>query len=857
MLVRRELDLDLDDPDAMQVDDKKAEGRNKNLLLLYQLAFDIVENENQQFCRELVGMLKAERDMIVGKKPEDVEAEQAAKAEGGDKPEGEEGGKSESEWQILDASGEAAAPKTSYPPYDMQKDDEMTLLLSILSGLKRLELNLEFLFKNNRSDLLILDRAKKTCEANKSSSVLHSGHMFMHAFMQAGTSSDIFLRQNLDWMSKAVMWAKFATTASLGVVHRGHIKESRNILSAYLPREGQQAGQGGSFYAEGGALFAMGLVHGNFYEPEIEAYLLQQLRQGQGSEVLSHGACLGLGLSSMGTQNSEIVDEMKQALYTDNAVTGEAAAYGMGLVMCGSASEKEIKELLQYAQDTQHEKIIRGCAVALALIMFQKEESADPLVEQLLLEKDPILRYGGCFVIGMAYCGTACTRAIQKLLSLSVSDVNDDVRRAAGMALGFVMCNVPQRVPEMVKLLANSYNPHVRYAAAMALGISSAGSANADAEEILRPLLTDNSDFVRQGAYVSLALLFMQSVSEGAEKFRADITRAIGDKHEDSITRFGALLAQGIIDAGGRNVCASFFAKSGGVRQGAAVGFLLFTQMWYWFPLIHGLSLAFNPTALIGLNKGLKMPKAFSFKSDVREQTKVKQSAFEYPAPEETKKAEETVKTKAVLSTAAKKGKGIKAGVSTDKAATPSSTTEAEKKKVPSKGEGDAPKKVAAMAKMFDDVEKMDVDEEGAKDKAGDSAAASTDKEKKDSDKAAKKKLPALMTLHNPSRVVPAQEKFIKFDLGSGISPPATSQAPSSPKQAPASGSSTAGATTTTSSGPVRYVPLLGNERQSGFLLLEDRNPGEPEEFVEASKAIEDPEPSPPEPFEWVEGVDN
>ena len=48
-----------------------------------------------------------------------------------------------------------------------------------------------------------------------------------------------------------------------------------------------------------------------------------------------------------------------------------------------------------------------GCAVALALIMFQREEEADSLIEQLLLEQDPILRYGGALVIAMAYCGTS------------------------------------------------------------------------------------------------------------------------------------------------------------------------------------------------------------------------------------------------------------------------------------------------------------------------------------------------------------------------------------------------------------------------------------------------------------------
>merc|ERR1712192_58879 len=204
---------------------------------------------------------------------------------------------------------------------------------------------------------------------------------------------------------------------------------------------------------------------------------------------------------------------------------------------------------------------------------------------------------------------------------------------------GFVMCDRRERVPEMVKLLSTSYNPHVRYAAALALGISGAGSAMAESEAILRPLLTDTCDFVRQGAYVAMGLVYMQSVSEAANKFRTDITRCIGDKHEDSITRFGALLSQGLIDAGGRNCTASFFSKSGSVRQAATVGFLLFLQKWYWFPLVHTVSLSFNPTTIIGLNKDLRMPKNFCFTSDVSGKTKgaikpgknVTQSTFSYP----------------------------------------------------------------------------------------------------------------------------------------------------------------------------------------------------------------------------------
>jgi 26S proteasome regulatory subunit N2 len=56
--------------------------------------------------------------------------------------------------------------------------------------------------------------------------------------------------------------------------------------------------------------------------------------------------------------------------------------------------------MLTYAHETQHEKIIRGLALGLALVMFGREEEADVLIEQLLLDKDPILRYGAMYTIG-------------------------------------------------------------------------------------------------------------------------------------------------------------------------------------------------------------------------------------------------------------------------------------------------------------------------------------------------------------------------------------------------------------------------------------------------------------------------
>jgi 26S proteasome regulatory subunit N2 len=51
---------------------------------------------------------------------------------------------------------------------------------------------------------------------------------------------------------------------------------------------------------------------------------------------------------------------------------------------------------------------------------------------------------------------------VQRLLHYAVSDVSDDVRRAAVLCLGFVLMSAPEQCPRIVALLAESFNPHVR-----------------------------------------------------------------------------------------------------------------------------------------------------------------------------------------------------------------------------------------------------------------------------------------------------------------------------------------------------------------------------------------------------------
>jgi 26S proteasome regulatory subunit N2 len=76
---------------------------------------------------------------------------------------------------------------------------------------------------------------------------------------------------------------------------------------------------------------------------------------------------------------------------------------------------------LQYAQETQHEKILRGLAVGISLTMYARLEEADALVTSLSTDKDPVLRRSGMYTIAMAYCGSGNNQAIRKLLHVAVS----------------------------------------------------------------------------------------------------------------------------------------------------------------------------------------------------------------------------------------------------------------------------------------------------------------------------------------------------------------------------------------------------------------------------------------------------
>lgn len=183
------------------------------------------------------------------------------------------------------------------------------------------------------------------------------------------------------------------------------------------------------------------------------------------NEVVMHGACLGLGLTAFASGNEHIAERLKDILNSSTSVMGEASALALGLTFAGTNNEAIIADLITVAADTEHEKIIRSVCLAIGLISFQS-----PSLEFLEnLEANDALKLAVPFYISCAYFKTSNPTIVRKLLQLS-NDISNEVKRAAIIALGFVMYH-DDKLVSIIKMLLYSYNPFIRYGCIFALAI--------------------------------------------------------------------------------------------------------------------------------------------------------------------------------------------------------------------------------------------------------------------------------------------------------------------------------------------------------------------------------------------------
>jgi 26S proteasome regulatory subunit N2 len=268
----------LDEADACaQILEKLCNGTHEDFLVAYQISFDLYESATQHYLRRVTQCIKAalpppsvpleppssDKDggpeqMEVDEQP--VNPPKATEEKNDEIKNNEESENVSVEKASADDQNNASVPSDETKMEEQKEEEEkeveegwvthLRCVAKVLSGERTVSLNQEFLIRNNHTDLQIL---KNTKEAGRNS-ITHNATIIANGFMHYGTTSDVFLRENLDWLKRASNWGKFTATASLGIIHYGHEKEALNLMSSYLPKDSSS----GSPYAEGGGLFALG-----------------------------------------------------------------------------------------------------------------------------------------------------------------------------------------------------------------------------------------------------------------------------------------------------------------------------------------------------------------------------------------------------------------------------------------------------------------------------------------------------------------------------------------------------------------------------------------------------------------------
>lgn len=175
-------------------------GSDESSLLAYQIAFDLVESEHQHFVMEV-------NKHLPQKTPAPATADAAAETPDGAEAAAGEGAAAAA---ASEAAGAPPAAAAAAGASGMELDGEgggepeeseeflgrMDKLRQVLVDGFGIDLSLNFLYKMNKTDLLLMKTIKGALETRNS--VLHNVTVVAHGYMQAGTTVSC-LRRGLSW----------------------------------------------------------------------------------------------------------------------------------------------------------------------------------------------------------------------------------------------------------------------------------------------------------------------------------------------------------------------------------------------------------------------------------------------------------------------------------------------------------------------------------------------------------------------------------------------------------------------------------------------------------------------------------
>ncbi len=506
----------------------------------------------------------------------------------------------------------------------------------ILSGEWKQEIMSNFMFRNSKTSFRFIESMiKARCPFIS----------LCNSLMNAGTTNDTFYRNNKAIDEKE--WVRFIEYSAIGMIHQDNIS-AFEILKELLPSYESSNG-------EPAALMALGMMNAGNCDKEAVDYLVNWL-DSTNNEIL-FGACMGLGFCLLGSCEMGVYERLKDILEIDSTVAQESAVYAAGMIFSGSGNEDVLSFLHDVQLRTDFPRLKRVCGMAIAMINTCKEkiiplnfpnedsESKEYSEEEGLKDKEDSeylkneedkeglknkeylknskenyeCSYTALLSLGLGFVATSNLEIIREILPF-INDGDDDVKRAAVIAIGFIACEDPRIMDSCLVPLAQNHNFHVRAAAALALGMFNSGTGNESICNLLEAMLYDPVDLVRHNACLGAGFALQQmnpALIKNYKRILDKINQIIAFKNEPQCVKIGAAIGRAISEMGGRSAVFSVGNFSRVIELKRVIGAFLFTQSWYWYPLMCAISLCILPTPVYFFDKNLNET-SHTFRHDKR-----------------------------------------------------------------------------------------------------------------------------------------------------------------------------------------------------------------------------------------------
>lgn len=340
---------------------------------------------------------------------------------------------------------------------------------------------------------------------------------------------------------------------------------------------------------KGGFLFGIGLKYSKLisYEKMLKKNFFNSVEKSS-DQIEEYGKIIGTSIlfsqKIKDPKKSHIGNKSFDLIFSDS-LKNTALSLSLGFLFLGSSSEFLFRKILILYQETVHIKTSKFLVICISLIFFGSKAKGEIIFRKFISQKDPIFRLGGIFVQTLSFLKTGNLQVGRKFLKIIGIDSDYNVQRASAIGIGFIFYSKFNMAKNILKQLSSHQNPHVRYGTCFAIAISDNRKKNKEALCLLRILCEDSIDFVRQGAHISLGLMFYnQKICDKKLETKKLLKEVLLSTDEKSnFSKFGSVIGHCLIETLNNDFLRN---KNFGFNDETLVRMFLFCHHWNFLPFL-------------------------------------------------------------------------------------------------------------------------------------------------------------------------------------------------------------------------------------------------------------------------------